>query len=133
MCLLLWYKSPFPQKAEFPGESPSLPPLEALLAAYLLELGHNRAGNGAVCGAVWPGGGKLTLSWREQAVEEASPGKSRREGKGKSYENSVSQHLLPQPGLSTEKETIVLSLLRLHILLQDQGLLDEPHTVLLSP
>ena len=78
MCLLLWYKSPFPQKAEFPGEPPSLPPLEALLAAYLLELGHNRAGNDAVCGAVWPGGGKLTLSWKERAVEEASPGKSRR-------------------------------------------------------
>ena len=42
-------QTPFPQKAEFPREPPSLPPLEAMLAAYLLELRHNRAGNGGVC------------------------------------------------------------------------------------
>ena len=110
-----------------------------MLAAYLLELGHNRARNDGICGVVWPGKGKLTLSWREQTVEEASPGKSRREGKRKFCgrevlpENSVrNQHRLPHPGLSTEKETIVLSLPCLHILLQDQGLPDEQRTLSLS-
>lgn len=73
-----------------------------------------------MCGVVWPDRGKLTLSRREQTVVDASPGKSRKEGKRKFCgrevlpKNSVrNQHLLPQPGLSTKKETTVLSLLSL--------------------
>lgn len=110
-----------------------------MLAASLPELRHNGAGNNGMCGVSCLDKGKLTLSQRKQTVEEASTEK-KREDKERKFcgrevlpENEIrTQHLLPKPNLSTENQTVVLSLLCLQVLLQDPELPDEQHTLLLA-
>lgn len=80
--------------------------------AYLFELQYNRAGNNDMCRMVWPDKGKLTVSQREQTVEDASLGKKRekkRKGKeknGMERENSVAEKY----SLRTQSEISISSL-----------------------
>lgn len=113
----------FPSESGVPWRAPSLPPLEALLHSGII-------GQGTVL-CVEPVGGKLTLSWRAGRLKKRPL--ERAEEKGR--ENPVRTRSLSISSLSLAsplRRKLLFSLLCLRTLLQDQGLLDEPHTLLLS-